>query len=186
MYQDKFTKIFESNFQRFQAGGVLAGDVVKFIDNVIEHEWLKSQTNTIKDKIQEILDTDLNIRIASVFAKRPAAGGGVQQDQQVDDYYCDIALERAPGLFTDLMTVPINMIAVVDTEGNLAPIPDSFRADDRSHIEPVEFVPEVGQDETNAGFGTKIDQGDKSLTTTDTPGVPADSVDNITTAVYMR
>ena len=186
MYQDKFTKIFESNFQRFQGGGLLAGDVVKFIDNVIENEWLKTQANTVRDKIQEILDTDLNIRVASVFAKRPAVAGSVQQDQQTDDYYCDVALERAPGLFTDLITVPVHLVTVVDTEGNLAPIPDSFRHDDKSHINPVEPDLEKGQDETCPVFGTQSDQADKQLPTDDTPGISADDQDNMTTAVYMR
>lgn len=185
MYEDKFTKIFESNFQRYQGGGLLAGDVVKFIDNVLQDEWLKSQTSTIKDKIEEILSTDLNIRVASVFSKRPAVGGGVQQDQQADEFYCDVALERAPGLFTDLITVPVHIITMVDTNGNLAPIPDSFRYDDKSHIATVEPEFNPGQDETCPVFGTKSNEGDKQLASTDTAGSPAGE-DNITTAVYLR
>lgn len=184
MFEDKFTKIFESNFNRFQGGGLLAGDVVKFIDNAINDKWFDGQTSTIKDKVQEILNTDLNLRVASVKALRPAADGGAQQDQQTDNFYCDVALERAPGLYTDIMTIPVHLIQVVDLEGNLAPIPDSLRADDQSHIEPREVDLKPGEDEHCAVWGTKTHEGDKKLPTKDS-GMVAESTEKFDTSVYI-
>ena len=113
MYENKFTKIFESNFQRYQAGGILAGDVVNFVDNILNDEWFDKQSDTIKDRVQEFIDGDFNIRVGSVSAKRPANGGPVQQDQQVDDYYVDVVKELAPGLFTDVITLPIHLVQKV-------------------------------------------------------------------------
>ena len=84
MYQNKFKKIFESNFQRFQGGGVLAGDVVNFIDNVLKDEWFSTQANNVKERIEKMLDSDLNIRVSSVYGLRPAHGGAKQQDQQAE------------------------------------------------------------------------------------------------------
>lgn len=185
MYENKFTKIFESNFQRYQGGGILAGDIVKFVDNILSDEWFDKQNETIKQRVQEFLDGDFNIRVGSVNALRPAAGGPVQQDQQVDDYYVDVVKELAPGLFTDVMTLPIHLVQKIDTDGNLAPIPDSQRRDDTSHINPEEVDVEEGQDETNAVFGTKSKEGDKKLPEKDTPGHAAQRVDNFDTSAYL-
>lgn len=185
MYENKFTKIFESNFQRYQGGGLLPGDVVNLVDNITSDEWFDKQSDTIKSKIQEFLDGDLNIRVGSVSAKRPAVAGSVQQDQQVDDYYVDIVKELAPGLFTDVITLPIHLVSKIDTENNLAPVPDSQRREDTSHVEPEEVEVEEGQDESNAVFGTKTNEGDKKLPENDTPGHAAQSVDNFDTSVYL-
>lgn len=186
MYQNKFTKIFESNFQRYQGGGILAGDIVKLSDGILNDEWFDKQNDVVKAKIQDFLDGDFNIRVGSVSAKRPAAGGAVQQDQQVDDYYVDIVKELAPGLFTDVTTLPIHLVQKIDTDNNLAPIPDSQRREDTSHIDPEEVDLEAGQDETNAVFGTKTNEGDKKLADKDTAGLAAQSVDNINTSAYLR
>lgn len=186
MYQNKFTKIFESNFQRFQGGGILAGDIVKFIDNVTSDEWFTKQNDAVRDKVQSMIDGDLNLRIGSVSAKRPAAQGAVQQDQQVDDFYCDVVKELAPGLFTDVTTVPIHLVQKIDTDNNLAPVPDSVRYDDKSHVKPEEVAIQAGDDESNAVFGTKTHEGDKKLHGKDVPGINPNSIDNFTTAAYLK
>lgn len=186
MYKNKFSKIFESNFQRFQGGGVLAGDLVKIKDGIMTSEWLNDQASNVKSQLEDILGSDLNLRVSSVHAKRPAVQGSVQQDQQADDFYCDITQELAPGLFHNVITIPVGMLDIVDTDGNLSPIPDSQRYDDNVHIKPEEVDLPEGQDETCPVFDTQIKKGDKKLTDKDTPGMGSAGQDNMTTAVYMR
>lgn len=186
MYQNKFKKIFESNFQRFQGGGVLAGDIVNFIDNVLKDEWFDTQTTNVKERIEKMLDSDLNIRVSSVYGLRPAHGGAKQQDQQADEYYVDVAQELAPGMLSDIVSCPVKLITPVDLEGNLAPIPDSLRYDDRSHIKPEVVELDEGEDEADGVFGTKTKDGDKTLPDEDTPGLGDAAEDQIDTSVYMR
>ena len=186
MYQNKFKKIFESNFQRFQGGGILAGDVVKFVDNVLSNDWFNSQADNVKEIISSMLDSDLNIRVSSVYGLRSATDGAKQQDQQVDDYYVDVAQELSPGMLSNIVSCPINLVTVVDLEGNLAPIPDSLRYDDRSHIDPQPVDLEEGGDESDGVFGTKIKEGDKQLPEEDTPGLGDAAEDHIDTSAYMR
>ena len=186
MYEDKFTKIFESNFQRFQGGGILPGDVVKLIDGMSNHDWFSGQHDGVKDKLNDLLDSDLNIRVISVRGKIAAAGGDVQQDNQSEDFYCDIAHEMAPGLFTDPITIPIDMLEIVDTGNNLPPIPDSQRYDDRSHIEPKEPELTEGEDESCPMFGTHSQRGDKKLAVKDTAGFGKPGKDHMNTSEYMK
>jgi hypothetical protein len=188
MYEDKFTKIFESNFQRFQGGGILPGDVVKLIDSISSLEWLKGQPDNVKDKIDELRGSDQNIRVISVRGKIPASSGDIQQDNQAEDFYCDVAAEMAPGLFHDPITIPLQALEIVDTQGNLPPIPDSQRYDDNTHITPSEVSTELteGEDETCPVFGTKSKEGDRELTDEDTPGLGDPGIDHMTTKVYMQ
>ena len=186
MYENKFKKIFESNFQKFQGGGVLAGDIVEFIDKVLNDEWFDKQSSNVKDQVSQMLDSDLNIRVSSVYGLRPAVGGGKQQDQQADDYYVDVAHELAPGMLGDIISLPVHLVQVIDTGANLAPIPDSMRYDDKSHINPEPVDLQEGDDESDGVFGTKVKEGDKSLPTEDTPGLGEPAQDNKDTSVYMR
>ena len=132
------------------------------------------------------MDSDQNIRVSSVKAVRPASGGAVQQDQQVDDFYCDIVSEISPGLWTDFLTVPANILVVQDLEGNLPPVPDSQKRDDDSHINPEEPEIEEGKDETNPTQQTKAQENDRNLPGSDTKIKSGKTTDNFATKVYME
>ena len=147
MITNTFNTLFESNFQKFQGGGVLAGDVVKFIDNVTSNDWVKGQQPNFIEKLEQMLGSDQNIRVSSVKGVRPANGGAVQQDNQVDEFYCDIVSEISPGLWTDFLTVPANILVVQDLDGNLPPVPDSQHREDDAYIEPEEPDLVEGDDE---------------------------------------
>mgnify|MGYP006439980761 FL=1 len=76
--------------------------------------------------------------------------------------------ETAPGLFTDIVTVPVHLLVQVDTGNNLAPIPDSQKKDDPSHIKPEEVK---GKDTANVDsppYGSSAN--DNSLPAKNTPG----------------
>ena len=75
MIANTFNLLYEANFQKFQGGGILSGDVVKFIDNVEGHEWMKKQQPNFIEKLKQMMDSDQNIRVSSVKAVRPADGG---------------------------------------------------------------------------------------------------------------
>ena len=185
MYTNKYSKIYESNFQRFQGGGILAGDVVKLVDDIMSSGWAKRQAPNVLEVIKGMQDTDGNIRVSHVHALRPAVGGAVQQDQQVDNFYCDVVTEIGPGVWQNPITLPIELLQVIDTEGNLPPIPDSSRKEDPTHIKPEPAQVTEGEDEASAVYGTKSNEGDKKLPEEDTPGT-SDVQDNFSTAVYMQ
>jgi hypothetical protein len=189
MITNTFNTLFESNFQKFQGGGVLAGDVVKFIDSVLKHDWVAGQQPNFIERLQQMQDSDQNIRVSSVKAVRPANGGAVQQDQQVDEFYCDIVSEISPGLWVDFLTVPANILVVQDLGDNLAPIPDSQKRDDDSHIKPEEPDLTEGDDETCPMYSTKSLQDDRQLSNKNVRidrRLDAKTTDNFETNVYLE
>jgi hypothetical protein len=186
MIANTFNTLFESNFQKFQGGGVLAGDVVKFIDNVTGNDWVKGQQPNFIEKLEQMLGSDQNIRVSSVKGVRPANGGAVQQDNQVDEFYCDIVSEISPGLWTDFLTVPANILVVQDLGGNLPPVPDSQHREDDAYIEPEEPDLVEGDDELCPMYGTKSQRDDRNLQNKNIPIDSGESTDNFETNVYLE
>lgn len=164
--KSKFRALIEGVHQRYQGSQFLTGDVIKFIDNALQDEWCQKQTDSLKERLQGMIDGDENLRVGAVKALRPAVAGSVQQDQQVDQFYVDVVRETAPGLFTDVVTVPAHLIMHVDTGANLASVPDSQKKDDPSHIDPEDASTAKDRvDDNNPGSGSDI-----SLPKNHTPG----------------
>lgn len=144
----KFNIIFEGNFQRFQGGGLLTGDIVKIKEGAMDHEWVSGKGDNVKEQLKKFIESGLNIRVSTVKPVRPAIQGSIQQDQTPGDYYCDIALEKAPGLFLDFMEVPIDILEVVDSGINLPPVSSENNRDDKIQIKPVDVDKQISTEET--------------------------------------
>ena len=151
----KFEAIFESNFTRFQGGGVLTGDLVRLKKEILNSEWSKKAGGPMLEQVQKFLDSDLNIRSSSVKTERPAVQGSVQADVGASNvYYADVTLEKTPGNFTDFLELPVEFLEHVDTGINLSPIPDSMKREDEVVIDPAEY--KVGTTgETDPGAWTQ-------------------------------
>tara|TARA_B100001123_G_C15313170_1_gene1025188 strand:- start:364 stop:924 length:561 start_codon:yes stop_codon:yes gene_type:complete len=183
---NKFDTLLEGVFTRFQGGGFLTGDLVKLKSDALTSPWAKNQQDNLLQKLKEFSETDENIRISSVKALRPAVSGSVQQDEQVDAYYCDIVREKAPGMFTDFVTVPADMLEYIEFGTNLPPIPDSQRRKNDITGKPEELKEEE-ESHMSPYKQTGVKEGDKSLKNTN---VDQDHTlaptDNFNTKVYMQ
>ena len=161
---NKFQKIFEGNFQRYQGGGFLTGDLVRLSKDVLKSEWVGGMGGNTLEQVKKFLESDLNIRISSVKALRPAVSGSVQQDMSAgNDYYADICLEKAPGLWLDFLEIPCNYLEHIDTGINLSPIPDSQKRDNDIIIKPEGLEEEDGDSQFDPVKNTKSQEGDKNL-----------------------
>ena len=148
----KFNTIFESNFQRFQGGGFLTGDLVKIIDGAMSNEWVSGKGENVKEQIRRFMESEYNIRISTVKPVRPAVQGSIQQDQVPGSYFCDIALEKAPGMFLDFMEVPSEILETIDTGINLPPVSDANKRKDKIQLKPEE-VEKVEEDDDKGDLG---------------------------------
>ena len=101
-------------------GGLLVGDLVKVKNEALTSDWAKKQSSNLIEKLKEFVDTDLNVRVSSVKALRPSVSSGVHAESQVDDYYCDIVIETAPGLYNQFITLPIALLDAVEQDVNLS------------------------------------------------------------------
>jgi hypothetical protein len=128
-FEKKFEKLFEDTIYRFQSGGFLAGDVVKFRANALSNEKVKGLSEQYQEMIKNAMNSDLNIRLSAVKSIRPntAQNYDAYGTDAVADMFADVVVEHAPGCWQTPMTVPIEVLERVDTGINLAPVPDSLK-----------------------------------------------------------
>lgn len=128
-FEKKFEKLFEDTIYRYQSGGLLAGDVVKFKDNALNHPRIKELSQPYQEAVKNAIESGLNIRLSSIKSMRPSTsqnydGYGIDSPA---DLFCDVVVEHAPGCWQTPITVPIEVLEHVDTGINMAPVPDSLK-----------------------------------------------------------
>ena len=182
----KFETLLENTRARYTMGGLLVGDLVKVKKEALTSEWAKKQAQTLVEKLKQFVETDLNVRVSAVKALRPAVASAVHAESQVDDFYCDVVIETAPGLYMDFITLPINLLEAVPQDINLAEVPDSLKQEAPDGT-PTEVKTEETDDPMHPGKQTGVKEGDKTLADTNTTLDHAEEpVDNFGTKAYIQ
>lgn len=133
-FDSKFTKICEDTIYRFQSGGIIPGDLVKFRKDVLKNDKVKTLSSQYQEMIKSITESDLNLRVGAVKSTRPSTTQNYSSwaTDAPYDFFVDVVVEYAPGLWRDPITVPIEVLERVDTNGNLAPVPKSLKREQDS------------------------------------------------------
>lgn len=168
---------------RYTVGGVLVGDVVKLKKGVLTHPDVVVN-DVMKTKLQELLNSDLNLRVTGIKNKTPIpSSGNNEQNVTPRKEMVDIAQEIAPGRYYNYVTVPVDILEVVATYPNLPPVPDSWKHKSKIDIKPVPVAKAEQNDEFAVGTQTlksnvhgKNVLGDRSLKNVNTkiPAKPAE------------
>lgn len=133
----KFDTLFESNFSRYQGGGFLTGDVIKFKEGWESSDWCKNAPSQLIEKLRDLSGSDLVLRVSSVKALRPSVSSSVDQASGVDDFYLDVTQETAPGYYNgNFVTVPQQLVELNGPTDQLPAVPDSFKRQDTVDVKP--------------------------------------------------
>ncbi|NDB82799.1 MAG: hypothetical protein EB127_08670 [Alphaproteobacteria bacterium] len=121
MKKSKFIPLYETIYNRFkQGGGFLEGDVVKLKDNYKSAECYKNLPESIKQRLEDSAKSGYNLRVGRLHT--PDAQYGALGNISLPATHADLYQERAPGSFGNLVTVPIDILEVIDTGVNLPPV----------------------------------------------------------------
>jgi hypothetical protein len=142
-FKGKYEQIAESTLVRYQTGGILIGDLVKVRKNALKHPKLAELGDHVKANIKKLIETGLNLRVSAIKSIHPSSGDnanglGMGTTSAPTDFWCDVVIETAPGLWSNPMTLPIEVLDVVDTGINGAPIPDELKRKGKITIKPEE------------------------------------------------
>jgi hypothetical protein len=198
MMKRRFVNIFESVMQRYTCGGFLAGDVVTFKKEALSSDWFKSLGVNTQEKIKQMVNSGLNLRISAIKNMRPNVGGAGNTDFTGTEVNLDITSEIAPGRYADFVTIPGNVVETKGSYPNLPAVPDVFKKDDpakRTHIKPKKV--EKTKDQTpflapnqnkisDLGNG-KMSEGDRELKNTNIkiPSQPVKGASDPATYTYQ-
>lgn len=135
--RNKFLKLYESTLNRYNRGGFLTSDVVKFVDGALSDRFFQGAGDAYKAKVKEFIDSGDTLRVKNVKSTFPAVMGAGNPDYTGYSFGIEICREIAPGKFSpDTIVVPQNLLVHIDSVPNLPAVPDKFKYNDRTHIDP--------------------------------------------------
>jgi len=152
--ETKFNVLYENVLERYQQGGFVIGDRVKFRKDCLKLDFFQNKGQSFLDLIKATMAPgfDLNLRISALKSTRPTTTqnyrGGTESP---DDVYADVIIEYAPGLYRNPMTVPIDALELQDDGINTGPVPDSVKRKNNVQIKPKE-----AKAESNAEFEVNL------------------------------
>jgi hypothetical protein len=147
--ETKFDVLFENLLERYQQGGFIIGDRVRFKKDALSSDFMKGKGQNFIDIVKSCMDPnfDLNLRISAIKSIYPTTTqnyrGGTESPDKV---YADVIVEYAPGLYRTPMTVPIELLELQDDGINTGPVPDSVRRKSKIQIKPEKVEAEQSAD----------------------------------------
>jgi hypothetical protein len=147
--ETKFDVLFENLLERYQQGGLIIGDRIRFKKDALSHEFFKGKGQNFLDIVKSCMDPgfDLNLRVSAVKSIYPTTTqnyrGGTESPDKI---YADVIVEYAPGLYRTPMTVPIEVLELQDDGINTGPVPDSVRRKSKINIKPEKVEAEQKAD----------------------------------------
>lgn len=165
----KFLSLYESVFQKYQHGGLLVGDYVKFVDGFKSNKAYEVLSSTAKELIADMIKTGLNIRVVLTKSSKPTSSPGNTQDIG-QKFSADIALDYGGGRLAGYITVPAVLLDVINDYPNLNKLADSQHRKDKVNIKPKD----VEVDKSN--LSRQTDQGNGKLKASETELPTKDTV----------
>lgn len=133
---NNFDLLFEKELERFQMGGIIVGDRVRFKKDALKHVFIKNRGQSFQDIIKACSEPtfDLNLRVGAVKSIYPTTTQNYNGGSEAPDgIFLDIYIEYAPGLYRNPMTVPIDVIDMIDDGINRGPVPNSIKRASKIH-----------------------------------------------------
>lgn len=182
---NKFLTLVENSISRYSNGGLLVGDIVKFVKDFKSHECFKTLSTNVQNYITSgiVANGDKHLRVVNIKSQYPTSAPN-NNDNRGTSFTVELAYETAPG-YPDLQnrfSVPSCLVEPHATYPSQPDIPDSFRKKEKINHQPVEPKEEDEQFVNNPYLqtmmsqdGNKLTRGDRALTNKNTkiPSSPA-------------
>lgn len=177
----KFIQLYETIYNRFKQGsGLLEGDVVKFRENFKTLDCYKELPESIKARIEDAITSGYNVRVGRLHS-HPEKFGSFGADT-LPAQYADVYLEKSPGMFGHLMTVPVSLLECETNGNNLPEVSDNNKRKNNSYQKPGKWDPNKGPEiEEQGKLGRKqnwVDKGSYELGTKNAKMPGANSYDD--------
>lgn len=139
--KSKYLNLLENTQRRYQIGGFLMGDYVKFADNYKSTKCYKNLTPTMQQGVDDIADMgkEMNLRVVAVKNESPSRAPGNEFNMN-GQTVLDIAIDYGGGRYYNAITVPCELMQRLDYGINYAPLPAALKRDNMITIKPEPVV----------------------------------------------
>lgn len=134
----KFDTIYESVVSRYQIGGYLPGDIVKFRPDYKNTACYKSMHSIMCQELEDLIKSGLNIKVIQVGDRLSGASAG-NQHKTADNVVITVAGDHGGGRHFGSITVSPDMIDMADAADPTPSIPDQFYRDDNTNWKAEEW-----------------------------------------------
>lgn len=139
----RFLKLYESWLTRYNHGGYLQGDIVKFKPNALKHDFIKTQADDLIKNLEDLIKDGRTLRVTNVINKFPAVMGTGNPDDSGPDFTVEVGLDIGGGRIINHAIVHVGMIDKINTVPGLEEVPDRNKYDNKIKIKPVEVKDEA-------------------------------------------
>jgi hypothetical protein len=135
----KFDKVFESVLQRYQIGGYLPGDCIKFREGYKSTATYNAMNSRMKQEVDALASSGLVIRVTQIGDKLGGQSAW-NQHKTADSIVLTIAGDQGGGRSYATVTVSPDMVDCVDMDDiNYPNVPDQFKKKDVVIIKPEPY-----------------------------------------------
>ena len=188
----KFLKLIENTIERYSNGGILSGDVVKLVNGYKSLDSYKGLRDQVKEYIDSYFDSDKNYYAVNIKTTTGTPGPG-NSDNRGTSFNVEVARELTNGRYDNQgkITVPGDMLEVIDSGINRHPVPDSDTYDNKVQIDPKEVDEEdENEQQTMTQQGDSLKKSARSNPRVNTkipsqPVTPSPAVNENYTSQYM-
>jgi hypothetical protein len=135
--EKKFIKLIETTTTALTRGGFLVGNYVKFVKNYKSKKEYKDLNDSIKEAIDDLAKSKLNVRVVGINDKQPLRYPG-NADLMTGEVVLALSEDQGGGRTHGNVFVPACLCKVVDHYPNLAPLPDEWNYDNKEIHKPEE------------------------------------------------
>lgn len=165
----RFLRLYESWLTRYNHGGFLVGDIVKFKDGALKHEFVGTQSDNLVVNIKELIANGKILRVINVINKYPAVMGVGNTDDTGPNFTVEIGEDDGGGRVYKSAIVHVGMLDKIDTVPNLEPVPDNHKYNNKIKIKPEIVKDEAEEVPFYSPARTRTaDLGNKKLAATET------------------
>ena len=132
----RFLKLYESWLTRYNHGGFLMGDIVKFKPNALKHPFIATQSDDLVNNIKEIVKDGYTLRVINVINKYPAVMGVGNTDDTGPNFTVEVGEDQGGGRIFKSAIVHVGMLDKIDTTPGLEEVPDRNKYDNKIKIKP--------------------------------------------------
>lgn len=147
LMKSKYLDLLENTQKRYQIGGYLMGDYVKFADNYKTTKCYKEMTPTMQQAVDGVADMgkEMNLRVVAVKNEYPSRAPGNEFNMN-GQTVLDIAIDYGGGRYYNAITVPCDLVQRLDYGVNYAPLPAALKRDNMVTLKPEPVVMDANTD----------------------------------------
>lgn len=118
-FTGRFEKLHEETLYRHQQGGFLRGDYAKIKKDALKNESAEQFSSQLKAIIHDAIQNETMLRISYIKSGKSESFSGPVDAANIPscELWADCYVEYAPGMWNNVMTLPLAVLEKIEVEG---------------------------------------------------------------------